>query len=247
MNLEIILTILFFFVSILYSSVGLGGGSSYTALMAIVNVDHELIPTTTLTLNLGVTLIGMFNFWRGGHLNLRLILPFLVTSIPMAYLGGALELSREVFYWLLLITLVLVALRIYLWGELRLHLQLVVWQKLVVSMVLGAILGFVAGTVGIGGGIYLVPLLILFGLSSEKQAAASGACFIWVNSLSGLIARAQRGTFNAEWIFPLLGAVIIGGFIGSHFGAQRFSPRMVQQTLGLVILIAIFYLLRSLL
>lgn len=231
----------------LYSSVGLGGGSSYTALMAIFGVNYELIPTVSLALNVVVTFIGMIVFWRGGFLNLKLILPFIVTSVPMAYVGGALRIPEQGFYWLLLVTLVVVAARLYLWDDLRIRVQLSTRERLIFSAVLGSVLGFIAGAVGIGGGIYLVPLLILFGLASEKQAAAAGASFVWVNSLAGLVSRVQRGPFSGMFILPLLGAVVIGGFIGSYMGAHRFKPRTVQKILGVVILLAILYLLRKLL
>ncbi len=229
----------------LYSSVGLGGGSSYTALMAIFGMKHELIPTISLALNLVVTFIGMIAFWRGGHLNFRLILPFVVTSVPMSYVGGAVRLPEEVFFWLLLVTLVLVAARLYLVNDLTLRIHLDRRQSLALSLLIGALLGFVAGTVGIGGGIYLVPLIILFGMSTEKEAAAAGTVFVWVNSAAGFISRVQRGAFSGATFFPMVGAVVLGGLLGSHLGAERFSPKMVQRLLGIVILAAIFYLMRK--
>ena len=108
-------------------------------------------------------------------------------------LGGAIALDKEVFYLLLWVTLVFVAIRIYWKGELRLEFKLHPKSQLFVSLLLGAVLGFVSGTVGIGGGIYLVPLIILFGLGTEQEAAASGAAFILLNSMAGLVARFQRG------------------------------------------------------
>lgn len=230
----------------LYSSVGLGGGSSYTALMAIFGVNYELIPTISLALNLAVTFIGMITFWRGGHLKFKLIAPFLVASIPMSYVGGALHLAERVFFWLLLVTLAFVAARLYLFDDFRFRFRLSPEQRLVFSLALGGLLGFVAGAVGIGGGIYLVPVLILFGLASEKEAAAAGAVFVWVNSAAGLISRVQRGAFSGSLLVPMLGAVVLGGAVGSHLGARRFKPRTVQRTLGIVMLLAIFYLLRKL-
>lgn len=233
--------------ALLYSSVGLGGGSSYTALMTIFNVDYELIPTTSLLLNMVVTFVGVLNFRRGGHINFKLVVPFLVTSIPMSYVGGAVPLPESTFLWLLLVTLVFVAARIYLWNGLSLRMHLDSRRSLILSLILGALLGFVAGAVGIGGGIYLVPLIILFGLAGEKEAAAAGAMFIFLNSLAGFISRAQRGAFDAGILLPLMGAVLVGGYVGSHFGSHKFSPRTVQKTLGVVIIIAIGYLLRNLL
>ncbi len=238
---------LFFFVSLLYSSVGLGGGSTYTAVLAIAGVMYQLIPTISLALNLIVTFISMVNFWRGGHVKLRLVGPFLLASIPMAYFGGSLRFSRTVFLWLLLITLVFVAVRIYFVSDLSLRFSLTNPQKFVFSLILGSILGFIAGAVGIGGGIYLVPMIIMFSLASTKEAVAAGSVFIWLNSLAGIIARAQWTQFMPVDIVPLGIMVILGGFIGSYIGSFRFKPVVIQKALGIVIVIAIFMITQKVL
>ena len=240
--MEYTLAILFFFVATLYSSVGLGGGSSYTALMAISAVTYQLIPTTSLTLNLIVTFIGTINFWRSGHGRLGLIGPFLITSIPMAYMAGSLQLSQGVFHSLLLGTLVLVALRIYALDELKLSVELSGTPKWIVILLLGATLGFVAGSVGIGGGIYLVPLIVMFGLGNEKEAAAAGTLFIWVNSFFGLMARSQTHAIDMDFILPLAGAVVLGGFLGSYVGAFKLPAKTIQKVMGIAILLAIVFL-----
>ena len=240
------LSLLFVIVAMLYSSVGLGGGSTYTALMTIAGIHYVLIPGISLTLNLIVTFIGMINFGRNGYIKPRIIMPFIVTSIPMAYVGGALELSQEIFLWLLMITLILVVVRIYVIGRLTIRLKLDNFQNLVFSLLLGGILGFIAGTVGIGGGIYLVPLLIMFSIAKEKEAAAAGAVFIWINSLAGLTARVQRGIMDFEIILPIIVAVSIGGFIGSYFGSFKFKPIVIQRTLGVAIIIAIIFISQKL-
>ena len=245
--IDYLLPILFFFVALIYSSVGLGGGSSYTALMAIFGISYQIIPTTSLTLTLIVTFSGLINFWRNGHGRFGLIFPFLVTSIPMAYLAGTLELPKDIFQILLLITLILVVVRIYFLNNLKFSFQLSGIKKWVFIFGLGAILGFVAGSVGIGGGIYLVPLIIMFGLGSEKEAATAGALFIWVNSLAGIIARAQGGAFNPEFILPLSGAVIVGGFAGSYWGSFKFEAKTIQKVMGAIIIIAIIFLFRKIL
>ena len=244
---EYILPILFFFVALIYSSVGLGGGSSYTALMAILGVSYQIIPTTSLTLNLVVTSIGVINFWRNGHGRTSLIVPFMVTSIPMAYFSGRLDLPKEIFQILLLVTLIIVVIRIYALKNLKISFRLDGVQKWIFILSLGALLGFIAGSVGIGGGIYLVPLIIMFGLGNEKEAAAAGALFVWVNSFAGVIARAQAGTFDPAFIMPLAGAVVIGGFAGSFFGSSKFDARTIQQIMGVVIIIAILFLLKEIL
>ena len=245
--MDYLLPFLFLLIDFIYSRVGLGGGSSYTALMAILGINYQIIPTTSLTLNLIVTFIGMIHFWKNGHGRLNLIIPFLVTSIPMAYFAGIQELPERVFNIFLLITLIFVVIRIYLINDLKISIQLTRIQKWIFIFSLGGVLGFIAGAVGIGGGIYLVPLIIMFGLGTEKEAAASGAMFIWVNSLVGVIARTQTGTFDPQFILPLAIAVLIGGFGGSYLGAVKFEPKTIQKVMSSVIFIAIIFLIKGLL
>ncbi len=239
--------IAFFFVALLYSSVGLGGGSSYTAILAIAGVAPAIIPTTSLALNVIVASLGLASFTRAGYFRPKLILPFLLVSMPMAYLGGQLVLPERIFQWLLLGTLVAVAARIYLVGELHSGLELAAGGRLAVCLALGAVLGFVAGAVGIGGGIYLVPLLVFLNLASEREAATAGAVFVLLNSLAGLLPRIQTGALEASWLLPLGIAVLAGGVLGSYLGSVRFKPRTVQRVVGAVVLLAIAVLLRRLL
>ena len=156
-------------------------------------------------------------------------------------------MPRTLFYWLLLATLVLVAVRIYFFRESRFHLNLSDNGKLITSLIIGSLLGFIAGAVGIGGGIYLVPLIIIFGLGSEKQAAACGAIFIWMNSAAGLAARLQYQQLDLLQFWPLLVAVIAGAGLGSLLGATRYSPQTMQRLLGLIIIVAIVFLIKKLL
>ena len=239
------LAILFFIVAFVYSSVGLGGGSSYTALMAIFGMSSLAIPMVSLSLNMFVTSIGSFNFIRNKHAKIKLILPFLISSIPMAYLGGALQIPKEIFYWILLVSLIFVAARIYLWKNIRIQLNLNKNEKIIVSLIAGSVLGLIAGIVGIGGGIYLVPLIIILGLGTEKEAAACGAIFIWLNSCSGLLSRLQYNSIDLTNYIPLIIAVIAGGALGSYMGAFKFSPKIMDKILGVVILVAIIFLAKN--
>jgi uncharacterized membrane protein YfcA len=233
---------LFFIVAFTYSSVGLGGGSSYTALMAIFGVNFIAIPTISLTLNLFVTSIGSFNFIRKKHARLRLIFPFFISSIPMSYIGGSLDLPKELFYIILLATLVFVALRIYFWQTTSFKLNISNTKQFILTLLAGSVLGLIAGIVGIGGGIYLVPLIIILGLGSEKEAAACGVIFVWANSLSGLIARLQHNPIKIAAFLPLILAVLAGGILGSYMGSTKFQPRTMEKILGAVIVMAIFFL-----
>lgn len=241
-----IIAILFFAIAFMYSSVGLGGGSSYTALLAIMGYGTLVIPMVSLSLNLMVTSIGSFNFIRHKHARINLILPFLVTSIPMAYLGGALKMPKEIFYWVLLLSLCLVAARIYFWDEIRFKLELDQKRKLIISLLAGSVLGLIAGIAGIGGGVYLVPLILLLGLGTQKEAAACGAIFIWINSLSGLLSRLQHNAIDLTQYLPIVVAVLLGALAGSYLGSTKLNPRVMEKVLGVIVLIAILLLLRKL-
>ena len=236
---------LFFVVALIYSSVGLGGGSSYTALMAILGFNALAIPMMSLALNLMVTTVGAYHFIRHKHARFKLIAPFLVTSIPMAYVGGALHLPKDIFYGVLLVSLIVVVLRIYFWSNTSFNLNLTERGKLLVSLIAGAILGLVAGIVGIGGGVYLVPLIIILGLGTTKEAAACGAIFIWMNSLSGLLARLQYNAIDFADYTPLIVAVFIGGAMGSFLGATKYPAKFMEKVLGIIILVAIIFLLKK--
>lgn len=233
---------LFFIVAFTYSSVGLGGGSSYTALMAIFGLNYLAIPTISLLLNIIVTSVGSFNYIRHKHARMRLIIPFFISSIPFSYLGGSLNLSREIFLWVLLVTLISIALRIYFFKQLAIELKLDPTQKILLSLFSGAILGLIAGIAGIGGGIYLIPLILILGLGTEKEAAAAGSIFIWVNSLAGLSARIQYNPVQLEEYLPLLVSVLIGGGMGSYLGSSKLTPGTMQKILGLIVLVAIMFL-----
>jgi uncharacterized membrane protein YfcA len=240
-----ILAGLFFLIAFTYSSVGLGGGSSYIALMTIFGFNALAMPIVALMLNLIVTSVGSFNFIRKRHARLKLILPFLISSIPMAYVGGSLKLPKEVFNWLLLISLLVVAIRIYAWSNTAIHLKVGRRGKFLISLAAGSVLGLISGIVGIGGGIYLVPLIIILGLGTEKEAAACGAIFIWLNSVSGLISRFQYNPIEVTDYLPIIAAVFVGGAVGSFLGSSKYSPKAMEKILGLVIIVAIIFLARK--
>lgn len=235
---------IFFFVAFFYSSVGLGGGSSYTALLALSGAGILTIPTVSLSLNVVVTTVGSLVFLKNRHLRLRLITPFLVTSIPMAYLGGALKVSNEIYSVVLLLSLLLAASRIYFPGKAK-PLVFSERGRLMISLLAGSALGLIAGVAGIGGGVYLVPLILLLGFGTAREAAACGAVFVWVNSISGLISRLQHNPIDMTPFLPLLGAVMAGGLAGAIMGSSHFTPRTMEQILGSILLVAIFSLGRK--
>ena len=234
---------LFFAAAFLYGSVGLGGGSTYAALLAVFGAGHRAIPPVTLTLNLVVTVVGAFHYIRAGHADFKLIIPVVAASMPMAFLGGYIEVEAALFYPLLAAVLALVAARIFLWSHVQMSVK---WNRSLrwpALIGLGATIGFVSGMVGIGGGIFLVPLILILGLGDAKAAAATGAMFVFLNSASGLVGHLQH--YVPEWstIVPMAVATAAGGFLGAWLGANRFSRRRVQKMLGVVVIIAVVLLL----
>jgi len=163
----------------------------------------------------------------------------------MAYIGGSLRLPKELFYWILLLSLAFVAIRIYFWKDTAIKLNINQKDKIIISLIAGSILGLIAGIVGIGGGIYLVPLIIILGLGTPKEAAACGAIFIWLNSCSGLISRLQYNSIDLIQYIPLITAVLAGGLLGSFMGAFKLSPKRMEKVLGAVILAAIIFLTKK--
>jgi len=240
-----LLAAIFLCIAYFSASVGLGGGSCYTALLAVSTAIPLAIPLISLTLNLVVTSAGSYQFIRHRHASWKLISPFLVSSMPMAYLGGSLQLPKPVFYGILFASLAVVVVRIFFYKKTSFNWKLTGWKRLIISLILGALLGFIAGVVGIGGGIYLVPLIIIFNLGTEKQAAASGAIFIWLNSITGLIARLQHNSVNIQDYLPLVIAVAIGGVAGASMGATKLKPQTMQKILGCIIIVALCLLVQK--
>ena len=231
------LPLLFFLVAFLYSIVGFGGGSSYLAILVLAGLTYQTIPPIALLCNLIVVTGGFIHFYRAGHFNLNRVLPFVITSIPMAYWGGRMLINEKVFSLLLGFSLLAVAVRLFLPDiyndEAR---QMSNKQEWLVGLPVGALLGFLAGVLGIGGGIFLSPLLLLMRWVNVKQAAAAASFFILVNSIAGLAGQATKGVFHLEMIIPLGLAVLIGGQIGSRLGSFHLSKKGLARILAVLVL-----------
>lgn len=239
--------VVFLFVAMAYASVGLGGGSSYAALLVVFGFSSASIPNLSLLLNLIVTTVSCVNFIRRGHLRIGLIAPFVISSLPLAWIGGALQLPEPAFKLLMAASLLVVLLRIFSRRDTPLNLRFSRGQVILLSLLVGALLGFLAGVIGIGGGIFLVPMILLLGMGTMQQAAACGVVFVCLNSLAGLISRSQYNFIDFGDYLPLIGAVLLGGAVGSLIGSSRIDPRSLEKVLGGVIVVAVFLLLRSLL
>ena len=231
------LTGLFLLMAVLYSSVGQGGGSGYLAAMALLGVAPEEIRQTALTLNVVVAGVGVVKFARAGFLDWRLCMPFVVTSVPAAFLGGALSLPPEIFKPVVAVIL-LWAAGLLLWKPPAPAADPGRRPPLAAALGAGAGIGLLSGLIGIGGGIFVAPLLILKGWASPKPTAALSSAFILVNSLAAL-----AGVFSHTRALPSLlplwiGVVAVGGWIGADFGAKRLSPAALQRVLAGVLVLA---------
>lgn len=228
----------FFAIALLYAMAGFGGGSSYLAVLALIGVPHTVIPQVALVCNIIVSGGGVWHFRRSGHLALEKIVPFIAASIPMAYLGGRIAVGREVFVILLAVSLFAAGARTLMPNPDSRGLRHVstgaAWR---IGLPLGAVLGFLAGVVGIGGGIFLSPTLILIRWADARGAAAAASVFVLVNSLSGLAGQFAKGIHVDGMLIPLAVAVLLGGQIGSRLGAYRLPVTRLRHLLGLLVVV----------
>ncbi len=235
----LILAILVFAAAALYSSVGHGGASAYLAILVLAGFPREGIASTVLALNILATLLGTVNYWRAGHFDPRLLFPFILTSVPAAFLGGSLHISQQTLSLILGLTLLAAGLRFLLFTNPIAGRRSVSRRLLFgVGLPVGFALGFLAGLIGIGGGIFLSPLLLFMGWADAKKTAAISAAFILLNSLSGLTAHILKGTPEWTLLGTLAVAVLLGGGVGSYIGAFRLAPVTVQRLLGFVLIVA---------
>ncbi len=237
---------LFFLIAFVYAAIGLGGGTAYTSILAITGTPVIQIPPISQALNIIVSTSGGYQYARAGHLRLNLILPALLSSIPMAYFGASLHLPKEVFLFILWLTLLLVATRLLLLRDLSWRLSFARNTSVGIVFGVGAILGFIAGAVGIGGGIYLVPLLLILNLATAKEAAACGAAFVLVNSLVGLFSRVLHHEIDWNLVIPLGIAVAIGGSLGAYIGAHKLRAATLERMLVIIVLTALIAVTKKL-
>ncbi len=230
---------LIFVVAVLYSSVGHGGASGYLALFALFGVAVPAIAPIVLVLNILVASTSFVRYNASGFFSLRKLLPFVCLSIPAAFIGGALHISPELFTFILGVALILSALRIVVvrqdQGVITEPSQLTLWKW---GLPIGASLGFISGMTGIGGGVFLSPVLLLARWADVKRSAALASAFIVLNSISGLIGQLTRTTLSLQVLLPLAAVVVTGGAIGSYAGAARLKSRWLQVILSVVLVIA---------
>ena len=239
----IILSILFFVTAILYASVGFGGGSTYLALLFIWGIPYYIFPVIALSCNIIVVSGNCFNYIRAGNLNLKLLIPYLLGSVPMAFIGGTLPVDKEIFEILLFFVLsiagILLLINFRSYDDKENNGKKI--PKLILILI-GAILGFVSGIVGIGGGIFLSPILFLIRAAKPKHIVTTASMFILINSVSGIIGQLTKSyvlnDIKDYWILLLV--VLIGGQIGNFLNLKIFSTRiLILVTSGLVLFVSI--------
>jgi len=239
----ILLSIFFLVTSVLYSSVGFGGGSTYLALLLIWKVPYFIFPVIALSCNIIVVSGNCFNYIRAGNLNLKLLFPYLLGSIPLAFIGGSLPIEKKIFE-VLLFTVLLIAGILLLRNFKSYDDEISIYRKIpiFISILIGGILGFISGAVGIGGGIFLSPILFLLKVAQPKHIVTVASLFILINSISGIIGQLTKNTvlYELQNYWYLLVAVFIGGQIGNFLNLKILPTRILALvTAFLVLFVAI--------
>ena len=238
-----LLAILFFVTAALYSSVGFGGGSTYLALLLIWNMPYLVFPVIALFCNIIVVSGNCFNYIRSGNLNVKLLIPYLIGSIPLAYIGGSLPIEKSLFE--ILLFLVLSVAGIFLLINFKSYdNKMESYKKIptILSITIGGMLGFVSGVVGIGGGVFLSPILFLIRAGKPKHIVTAASLFILINSISGIFGQLTKNSVFNEvtnyWYLFL--AVLVGGQVGNFLNLKIFPTRTLSLvTAILVIFVAI--------
>ena len=239
----IILSILFFVTAVLYSSVGFGGGSTYLALLLIWGVPYFIFPLIALSCNIIVVSGNCFNYIRAGNLNLKLLIPYLIGSIPLAFIGGSLPIEKRLFEILLFSVLttagILLLLNFRSYDDKEESYRNV---PIIISILIGGVLGFISGVVGIGGGIFLSPILFLIRAGKPKHIVTTASLFILINSFSGIMGQITKNAVLNEisnyWYLLLI--VLVGGQLGNFLNLKIFPTRILALvTAGLVLFVAI--------
>ena len=239
----IILTIFFFITAILYSSIGFGGGSTYLALMLIWDIPFYIFPIIALICNIIVVTGNSINFLRTKNINLNLLTPYLVGSVPFAFFGASISIDKDFFEILLFFILLLAGIFLLLESKSFNRDRFLIKQvSKIFSIFIGSIIGFISGLVGIGGGIFLSPILFLLKAGYPKHITSTASLFILINSMFGVAGQLTKDIVLNEFLnyWPLFIAVLIGGQIGSFLNIKFLSNKiLVLMTSFLVIFVAI--------
>ena len=235
----IILSILFFITAILYSSVGFGGGSTYLALLLIWDVPYLIFPIIALLCNIIVVSGNSFNYIRAGNHNFKLLLPFLIGSVPLAFLGGTLKIDKDIFEILLFFVLSIAGFLLLINNKSYENNNSIVKRlNFIISLIIGSVLGLISGIVGIGGGIFLSPILFLLKAEKPKIIVTTASLFILINSISGILGQLTKENILIELsnYIPLFICVFIGGLLGNYLNLKIFTSRVLAIITSLLVI-----------
>ena len=235
----IILPILFLITAILYSSVGFGGGSTYLALLLIWDVPYYIFPVIALLCNIIVVTGNSINYIKAGNHNLKLLVPFLIGSVPFSFLGGTLIINKEIFEILLFFVLSIAGMLLLIENKSYEDKNLIIKKlNFFISISIGSVLGLISGIVGIGGGIFLSPILFLLKADKPRNIITTASLFILINSISGILGQLTKETVLNEIIsyWPLFLTVLIGGLLGNFLNLKILSNRLLAFTTSLLVI-----------
>jgi uncharacterized membrane protein YfcA len=209
--------------------------------MALFSITPDVMKPTALLLNLFVSLTSFIQFYRGKHFNWKIFLPFAITSVPMAFVGGMISVDDYVYKKILGLLLIIPIVRFLFFGNIK--VEEIKKPNFVLSLIIGAAIGFLSGLIGIGGGIILSPVLLLLKWADMKKTAAISAIFIFVNSLSGLAGQLQKGINFSTDMYAYVAVAFVGGLCGAYFGSLKLNQNFLKYLLAIVLIIASYKLL----
>ena len=234
-----ILSILFFITASIYASVGFGGGSTYLALLLLWAIPYNIFPLIALSCNIIVVSGNCFNYIRAGNLNFKLLIPYLIGSIPLAFIGGSISIEKKIFEIILFIVLSLSGLLLLInfksYNDKKQSYRNISYP---VSILIGGIIGFISGIVGIGGGIFLSPILFLLKVAKSKHIITAASLFILINSIFGIIGQLTKDLTFSEinnYIY-LFFAVLIGGQVGNYLNLRIFPTKFLALITSILVL-----------
>ena len=240
---EFILLFSLSMIAALYASVGHGGASGYLAVLSLTvyaSNDPVWLKQHAWCLNLLVAGISFLAYKKLGFFDIKLALPFIITSIPAAFFGGYLRVDNTIYDILLALTLLFAAWKLYSLNKSNSETYPKQNPHFVIALIIGVVIGFLSGIIGVGGGVFLSPIILIFGWSDPKTTAGVAAVFIWVNSFAGLAGSAISGQIvvDLSTIIPFAISVLIGGYVGSKYGSEHLSQNSIRKILIFVMLIA---------
>lgn len=223
-------------VAFLYATVGHGGASGYLALMALFSFPTDFMKPTALLLNIVVAFFSFFFYYKSGYFNKKLFITFAIASMPMAFLGGTLEIDASIYKQILAVLLIFAILKMLnVFGKESEEIKPIkTWQ----GILTGGSIGFFSGLIGIGGGIILSPVILLFKWGQLKEAAAVSALFIWVNSITGMAGQIYSGVTITKEACLFSAITVIGGVLGGYFGSKKFNNTLLRNLLAFVLVLA---------